>query len=62
MGNEGVYSVGKEWEKTHFKKQYEVSVVDHSRLGLSLESLTKSSMLRTSQFPACASHVACFAA
>ena len=60
MDNEGLYSVGKEWEKPHFKKQQAVSFAGYSRLGLSRESLAKSSLSWTLQIPACASHMACF--
>ena len=39
MGNEDLYSVGKEWEKSHSKKQQAVGFVGHLRLGLSCESI-----------------------
>ena len=39
MGNEDLYSVGKEWEKSHSKKQQAVGFVGHLRLGLSRESI-----------------------
>ena len=61
MGNEGLYSVGKEWEKSHSKKQQVVDFASHSRLSLSCESLARSSLLKTLQIIACTSHVACFA-
>ena len=61
MGNKGLYSVGKEWEKSHSKKQQAVGFAGHSRLGMSRESLMKSNLLRTFRIPACAFHVACFA-
>ena len=61
MGNEGSYNVGKEWEKSHSKKQQAVGFVGHSRLGLSHESLAKSNLSITLQIPACAFHVARFA-
>ena len=35
VGNEGLYSVGKEWEKSLSKKQQAVSFVGHSQLSLS---------------------------
>ena len=41
MDNEGFYSVGKEWEKSHSKKQQAMGFAGHSRLGLSHESLAK---------------------
>ena len=47
--------------KVTLKKQQAVSFVGHSRLGLSRESLAKSSLSWTLQILACASHVACFA-
>ena len=37
MGNEGLYNVGKEWEKSHSKKQHAVGFTGHSQLGLSHE-------------------------
>ena len=61
VGNEGLYSVGKEWEKSHSKKQQAVGFAGHSRLGLSRESLAKTSLSKTLQIPSCAFHVACFA-
>ena len=61
MGNDGVYSVGKELEKSHLKKQQAMCFMGHLRLGMSHESLVKSILWRTFQIPACASHVACFA-
>ena len=61
MGNEGLHSVGKEWDKSHSKKQQVVGFAGHSQLGLSCESLTKSSLSKTLQILACDSHVACFA-
>ena len=61
MGNEDLYSVGKEWEKSHSKKQQAVGFAGHSRLGLSRESLTKTNLSKTLQIPSCAFHVACFA-
>ena len=60
MGNEGLYNVGKEWEKSHSKKQQAVGFAGHSRLGLSHKSLLKSSLSMTFQIPACTSHMACF--
>ena len=60
MGNEGLYNVGKEWEKSHSKKQHAVGFMGHSRLGLCHESLTKSNLSITLQIPACAFHVARF--
>ena len=46
--------------KVTLKKQQEVSFAGHSRLGLSRESLAKSSMSWILQILACASHVPCF--
>ena len=60
MGSEGLYSVGKEWEKTHSKKQQVVGFAGHSRLSLSGESLAKSSLSKTFQILACASNVTYF--
>ena len=60
MGNEGLCSVGKEWEKSNSKKQQAVSFAGHSRLGLNHKSLAKSNLPMTLQIPARASHVACF--
>ena len=37
MGDEGLYSVSKEWEKSHSKSNQAVSLAGHSRLGLSHE-------------------------
>ena len=61
MGNEGLSSVGNEWEKSHSKKQQVVGFVGHSRLGLSRESLAKTSLSKTLQIPSYAFHVACLA-
>ena len=61
MGNEGLYSVGKEWENHTPKSNQTVSFTGHLQLGLSRESLTKSSLSWTLQIPECASHVACSA-
>ena len=44
MNNEGLYSVGKKWERSHSKKQQAIGFVGHWRLGLSHESLTKTSL------------------
>ena len=60
MGNDGLYSVGKEWEKSHSKKQQAMGFTGHSRLDLSRESLARSSLSKTLQIPTYASHVACF--
>ena len=60
VGNEGLYSVGKEWEKSHSKKQQAVGFAGHSRLGLSRESLAETSLSKTLQIPSCAFHVTCF--
>ena len=48
MGNEDLYSVGKEWEKLHSKKQQVVGFVGHSRLGLSRESIVSQVVKTTS--------------
>ena len=37
MGNVGLYGVGKEMRKTHFKKVQIVNFVGNSQLGLSCE-------------------------
>ena len=60
MDNEGLYGVGKEWERSHSKKQQAVGFAGHQRLGLSHESLAKTSPLMTLQISTCASHVTCF--
>jgi len=39
MGNEGLYSVVKEWEKSHSKKQQAVSFMGHSQISLSRGSI-----------------------
>ena len=57
--NMGLYSVGKEWEKSHSKKQQAMSFASHSQLSLSYKSLLKSSLSRTLQISACTSHMAC---
>ena len=46
--------------KVTLKKQQAVSFAGHSWLGLSRESLAKSSLSWTLQILACASHMACF--
>ena len=51
MGNEGLYIVGKELEKSHSEKQQVVSFAGHSRLGLSHKSLVKSRLSMTLQIP-----------
>ena len=61
MGNEGLHSVGKEWEKSQPKKQQAVRFAGHSQLSLSREPLAKTSLSMTLQIQACASYVAYFA-
>ena len=61
MGNKGLYSVGKGMRKGTLKNNQAESFTGHLRLGLSREWLMKSSLSKTLQIPAYASHVACFA-
>ena len=61
MGNKGLYSVGKGKRRGTLKNNQAESFVGHSQLGLSREWLMKSSLSRTFQIPAYASHVAYFA-
>ena len=61
MGNKGLYSVGKGMRKGTLKNNQIESFAGHFRLGLSHEWLMKSSLSKTLQIPAYASHVACFA-
>ena len=61
VGNEGLYSIGKDLRKGTLKSNQAESFMGHSRLGLSCEWPAKSNLSKTLQIPACASHVAYFA-
>ena len=59
VGNEGLYSVGKNIKKSTLKKLQAESFADHSRLGLSREVTCEIQPgIETLQIPTCAFHVA----